>query len=302
MSFTSEIKAELFEITNAKKHCRLAELTAYINTLCAVDVSKREMLFVSDEKRHIEKIARLLGELFDFVPGITEKTGTYIIDIKSPMQVMRILAVTSPLSVLENESLINPRIVRQDCCKGAYLRTAFLINGFVTDPSKNYHLEFSEKEYAHAYGIKQILSELGISAKITERKNRFVVYIKDSEQISDLLGIMSAHLSLLKLENIKVYKEVRNNINRKINCETSNLQKTINASLREVKAINLLIKDGVFKDLSPKLKEVANLRLENTDLSYQEIGRLLEPPLGKSGVYHRLQKVINIAEKSGRKL
>lgn len=292
MSYTSEIKDEIFENPTVSTHCRLAELSAYINTLCVADTSAREMLFVCDDKRNADRIKKLIGDLFGYEYTPEKIRETYVIRIDEGEAVMRILSLAGSFSRFENDSSINPSLIKRNCCKGAYLRTAFLVNGFVTDPSKNYHMEFSEKEYAHAYGLKQLMAGLGIYAGITERKNRFVVYIKDSEQISDLLRIMSAPLSLLKFENIKIYKEVRNNINRKINCEMSNMQKTISASVREKNAIELLIKKDRYRELSPKLKETAELRLENPDLSYQELGALLNPPLGKSGVYHRLQKII----------
>ncbi|MCD8090563.1 MAG: DNA-binding protein WhiA [Clostridiales bacterium] len=298
MSFTSEIKDELFENLSKKIHCMTAELACYINCLCDYNTGglRSGMLFVCDDKRHAERITALIRNLTGCEAELSlNKTAS--VKVREGAAVLKILTAAGIFQGFDSESPINPEIVAKDCCKGAYLRTAFLINGFVTDPRKNYHMEFSEREYGHAYGLKALINSFGISAKITERKNRYIVYIKDSEQISDLLGIMSAHLSLLKLENIKVYKEVRNNINRKNNCETSNIAKTVKASVREQRAINSLMASGDYKSLSPKLKQAAEARLENPDLSYAELGKLFNPPLGKSGVYHRLQSILKLAEK-----
>ncbi len=299
MSFTSEIKEELFQKENVKTHCKTAELSAYINNLCVFDPKnpRDPMVFICDEPRHAERIKKLVYDLAE-VSVTPQKAGdTTVIKIEDTPSVIKILTLSgSYLKPYLGESPINPQITKKDCCKGAYIRTCFLINGFVTDPVKNYHMEFSDRDYSHAYGLKELITSLGIAAKIIKRKNRYVVYIKDSEQISDMLGITSAHLSLLKLENIKVIKEVRNNLNRKNNCETSNIAKTIKSSVREQNAIKVLRDTNRLKNLSPKLKEIAYLRLENPDSSYTELGRLLSPPLGKSGVYHRLQNIIKLAE------
>lgn len=299
MSFTSEIKEELFEKVNTKSCCKRAELACYINCLCAYDTDniRRGMVFVCEDKRHAERFAFLTEELTGLKGELCGNKNRLSIKITDSGAVLKILSAAGSFQGFDSDSPINPKTVKKDCCKGAYLRTAFLINGFVTDPEKNYHMEFSDREYSHAYGLKSLINSFGASAKIIEGKNRYVVYIKDSEQISDLLGIMSAHLSLLNLESIKVYKEVRNNINRKNNCETSNIAKTIKASVREQNAVKSLTASGRFKTLPPKLKTAAEARLENPDLSYAELGKLFDPPLGKSGIYHRLQKIIQIAEK-----
>ncbi len=299
MSFTSEIKEELFNTFPTSSHCMIAELSAYVNHLCVFDERQRggSAVFYSEDLRHIKRIISLLKSVLGIDCEYKELKGpSYIVEIKEPMNVLKLLTVTGVFQGFDSESPINPKVVKKDCCKGAYVRIAFLINGFITDPGKKYHLEFFYTDYSHAYGLKRLLASFGMTAKIIERKNKFVVYLKDSEQISDLLKIIEAYLSLLKLEEIKVYKEVRNNINRRVNCETYNSGKTAEASVREQKAITFIIKSGFFDRLSPKLKETAEVRLENPDLSYAELGKLLEKPVGKSGVYHRLQNIVKIAE------
>ncbi len=298
MSFASEIKDELFEVYNKAQHCKIAELSSYINHLCDYDERnlRSGMFFYCDDERHAKKIARLIFEIFEYKCQYYENKNTYIIEISDSMLVLKILTVTGSLQGFDRESPINPVTVKRDCCKRAYIRTAFLINGSVTDPFKDYHIEFADREYYHAYGLKKLLEDFGIIAGIVERKNYYVVYVKNSEQISDLLNVMAAHTALLKLENIRVVKDVRNNINRKVNCETSNSAKTARAAARELKAIRFLAQSGRFRELSQKLKETADLRAEFPELSYAELGRRLNPPVGKSGVYHRLQKIIEIAE------
>ncbi len=299
MSFTSDIKKELFDVFPTSSHCMIAELSAYVNHLCVFNEDGRggPAVFCSEDQRHIKRILRLLKSVLDIEADVRElKSGSFAAVIADPMNVLKLLTVTGVFQGFDSESPINPKTVRKDCCKGAYIRVAFLINGFITDPGKKYHLEFSYSDYSHAYGLKNLINSFAISAKIINRKNKSVIYLKDSEQISDLLGIVEAHIALLKLEEIKVFKEVRNNINRRVNCETYNSAKTAEASVREQNAIAFIIRSGAFSGLSPKLRETAQARLENPELSYAELGRLLDKPVGKSGVYHRLQNIVKIAE------
>ncbi len=141
-----------------------------------------------------------------------------------------------------------------------------------------------------------LINEFGLNAKTIERKNNFVVYLKEGDQIVNLLNIIGAHSALLDLENIRIYKDMRNNINRIVNCETANLSKTINAAVRQIENIRYLESNYGLAKLSPSLREIAELRLKNPDASLRELGEMLEPPIGKSGVNHRLRKLDKIAE------
>ena len=169
--------------------------------------------------------------------------------------------------------------------------------GSITDPNKQYHLEFSVNDYDCIYTIQKIIASFGIYAKVIERKNYFVLYLKEGEQIVDMLNIMSAHKSLLEVENLRVVKDMRNRVNRIVNCETANLNKVVFAALKQIESINYISETRGLNYLPDNLKQIAQLRLDNPDASLKELAELSNPPVGKSGVNHRLNKICDIAEK-----
>jgi DNA-binding protein WhiA len=179
--------------------------------------------------------------------------------------------------------------------KKEFLRETFLSNGSINNPEKEYHLEIVSDSNEIALVIADLLKGYGIVAKVIEKKYNYITYIKEAESIALFLNIIGAHKALLEFENIKVTHEMNNQINRVVNCETANLSKIINASIRQIEAINK-IKDTVgLKSLPDNLREIAELRLKNPDIGLLELGSLLSPPLGKSGVNHRLKKIEEIA-------
>lgn len=167
--------------------------------------------------------------------------------------------------------------------------------GSISDPEKSYHAEFVSSRENHSKGISLLLKDYGITAKILFRKNNYVTYIKESEQISDLLALLGASNAVLEFENVRAVKETRNQINRVINCETANLDKIVDTSMRQINSIKILKKHKVIDKLPDHLKELAYLRLKHTNASLKELGEMLDPPLGKSGVNHRLRKIEEIA-------
>jgi len=177
-----------------------------------------------------------------------------------------------------------------------YVREAFIKSGFITDPEKEYHLEILFKNEKPADKVKQILNNFGINSKVTKKNNSIMVYIKDGEDISEFLALIGANNSVIKFEEIRVVKDTRNNINRLVNCETANLNKTVNAAVEQARDIELLKRNGIFEQLEDNLKEIAELRLKNLDASYEELGKMLTKPISKSGVCHRLEKISKIAE------
>lgn len=168
--------------------------------------------------------------------------------------------------------------------------------GSITDPSKSYHFEVTAATQSKAQQLQKIFSCFNIDAKIIQRKKYFVVYLKEGDQIADMLNVMEAHVALMNLENVRILKEMRNNVNRQVNCETANIHKSITAAGRQVADIELIKKVKGLDSLPDNLKKVAKLRLEHEDMPLKELGLLLEPPLGKSGVNHRLKKLGEIAE------
>ena len=181
------------------------------------------------------------------------------------------------------------------------VREAFIKNGFINDPNKDYHLEILFKTKEKAEKIKEIINSFGINIKLTTKNKSYMLYLKEGEEISSFLALIGANKAVIKFEEIRVLKETRNNINRLVNCETANLNKTINAAMSQIEDIKWLKDHKKFNLLDKDLQEIANLRVQNPDSSYEELGKMLLKPIGKSGVSHRLDKIRKIA-KEARKI
>ena len=176
------------------------------------------------------------------------------------------------------------------------IREAFIKSGSMSDPNKKYHLEITFKNKNKAEEMIQLLHNFGINARIIKRANEYMLYIKEGEEISNFLALIGANSSVIKFEEIRVLKETRNDINRLVNCETANLNKTINAAVKQIEDIKLIKKKNKFSSLPENLQEIADLRISNPDVSLVELGKMLSEPIGKSGVNHRLKKLSKIAE------
>ncbi|MDR1765247.1 MAG: DNA-binding protein WhiA [Lachnospiraceae bacterium] len=186
-------------------------------------------------------------------------------------------------------------VTARACCKRAFLRGAFLAVGSMSDPEKFYHLEFACPTQESALQLQGIISGFGPDAKIVPRKKSFVVYLKEGNQIVELLNVMDAGLGLMAFENTRIMKDMRNTINRQVNCETANINKTVSTGLRQADEIRLIMNNIGLASLPPSLREIAQLRLQNPDMALKELGESLDPPVGKSGVNHRLRKLSQIA-------
>lgn len=182
------------------------------------------------------------------------------------------------------------------CCKRAYIRGAFLSSGSIADPLKSYHLEIVTNSLERAEMIEKTINSFQVEGKTIQRKRNFVVYLKEGSQIVELLNVMEAHNALMELENVRILKDVRNRVNRKVNCETANITKTVSASVKQMQDIELLRTKLGLDNLPPNLEEMARVRVEYPDVALKELGELLNPPVGKSGVNHRLRKLSNMAE------
>ena len=201
-------------------------------------------------------------------------------------------------SFRDDYSLVSNMIVQSICCKKAFLRGAFLASGSASDPEKSYHFEIVVDSESKALELTEIFSEVGIKAKLIKRKNHYPVYIKESDEISEFLGLTEAHKALMNFENIRIYKDVKNKVNRKVNCETANIRKTASAAGKQLDDIYYLKNINKLEDLPDGLRELAKLRMEYPDATLKELGELLDTPLGKSGVNHRLNKISRIAEEN----
>jgi len=191
---------------------------------------------------------------------------------------------------------VNSNMKEDEQLARLYIREAFIKSGSISDPNKRYHLQIMFKTRKKADEILKLLFNFNIHAKIIKKDNEYMLYLKEGEEISNFLALIGANNSVLKFEEIRVLKETRNNINRIVNCETANLSKIINASTEQIKAINIIKKNKKFEELPEHLKEIANLRVEYPDISLVDLGRMLKKPIGKSGVNHRLKKILEIAE------
>ena len=197
----------------------------------------------------------------------------------------------------EEFHIVSPLIVQQPCCRRAFLRGAFLGAGSMSDPNKSYHFEIVCDSDVMAKQIQRLMCDFSMDAKIVRRKKSYVVYLKEGDQIADILNIMEAHVSLMELENIRILKDMRNTVNRKVNCETANIHKTVSAAVKQVEDITYIKNTVGLDELPEGLEEIAKVRLQYPEATLKELGDLLIVPLGKSGVNHRLRKLSNIAEK-----
>lgn len=311
MSFSSKAKSEICRTAPKKDCCKLAELAALIHTSGTIQFSGREKvnLKVSTENAFIaRRIYMLVKDLYNIQPEVLvrknrrlRKNNNYILLIPQQLAPRKILEDTFILYRDTDgntgiHSDISKELIKRRCCKKSYLRGAFLGGGSVSDPEKAYHLEFIAHSETYGNSLCELIQEFDLHAKMIERKNNYVVYLKEGEHIVNLLSLIGAHTALLNLENIRVYKDMRNNINRIVNCETANLSKTINAAVRQVENIAYLKEHLGFDRLPSGLREIAELRLNYPDASLKELGQMLKPPVGKSGVNHRLRKLEKLAE------
>ena len=192
--------------------------------------------------------------------------------------------------------MVNTVAIQNLCCKRAFLRGAFLAGGSVSDPEKSYHLEISSPGTEKALQVLNCAKAFEIEAKIVERRKYQIAYFKEGSYISDMLNVMGAHISLLEFENIRIVKDLRNDVNRKVNCETANMDKTVKAAIKQVEDSHYIMNTVGLDSLDDALADVARLRLEYQDTSLKDLGAMLSPPVGKSGVNHRLRKISQIAD------
>lgn len=285
MSFSAEVKEELSKHIGSARHCQIAELSAIMH-FCGQYGQDRDgnlMLgFQTENEALIRKGFTLLKKTYNINTGAVEKGE-------------KCDQLLSRFGDLKDG--VDPLVLKNACCRRAFLRGAFLCCGSISDPEKGYHLEFVCGSEEQAEQLKQVMAQFGIEARIVLRKRYFVVYLKEGAGIVELLNVMEAHVSLMKLENLRILKEMRNSINRRVNCEAANITKTVKASTRQVEDILYIKKHYGFSKLPDNLREMAEVRLEYPDAALKELGEYLDPPVGKSGVNHRLRKLSELADR-----
>lgn len=315
MSFSSDVKKELARNISAARHCRIAELAGMIGMVGHVDCQdgKPVRIVISTERSVIANtMSELIKKLFGLVPECSVKrtradSRVYKMVFNRQEDVERILTTLKIAKKTENSSgnvcgmdcqemHISGLVIQKDCCRRAFIKGVFMTSGSISDPEKGYHFEIVCDNPERAELISGIIHNFGIDSKVIARKRYHVVYIKDGTMIVDMLNLMGAYSSLMDMENIRILKDIANNVNRKVNCEAANLNKTVNAAVRQIEDIEYIIKVKGIHYLPDNLVELAQARLEARDASLKELGEMINPPIGKSGVNHRLRKISEIAD------
>ena len=309
MSFSGNVKDELAGHVNMARHCQIAELAAIFQFCARIEQgeNKESALVINAENEVIvKKCFTLLRKTFNIETSaykndgktgiLSEQTAIRITDSELVWNIFRTLKLVGDNDVFYGfGEPVNPILIKNSCCRRAYLRGVFLCVGSMSDPVKGYHLELVTDNERKAFQIQQIIREFELDAKIIRRKKYFVVYLKEGSNIVDFLNICEAHVSLMQFENERIVKEMRNSINRRVNCETANISKTVNAAAKQISDIRKIRDTIGFSNLPQNLREMAMVRLEYPEASLKELGGYLVPPVGKSGVNHRLRKLSEIA-------
>ena len=295
MSFSSIVKEELSKKISGARHCQIAELAA-IYSFCGSFVQKNkensyiffnfENVLVANKCFTLMKKAFTIYSGCDFVNQIAYDEKSLTISVNDKELCEKIQDAPESFSVTE-----------RTCCRRAYLRGAYLCGGSTTDPGKSYHLEIVCKNKKSADKIIELFETFDVDAKLVERGRYYIVYIKDSNKIVLALNVFEAPVALMEYENTIIMKEMRNSINRQNNCDVANLNKTVSAAQSVISDIKQLMGTAEYENLPDNIKEVAMLRVEYPDASLKELGEMLTPPLGKSGVNHRLRKLSEMARK-----
>ena len=310
MSFSGKVKEELAESYSSARHCQIAELAAFIGmcgtvvinsfNLCSIKIHTENLLVARKVFTLIEKTFNIKTDI-SVRRNIRKQTVSYAVIIRRHENALRILQATKMLeehqNCAEDVHAVDPLIVQQICCRRAFLRGAFQASGSMSDPNKAYHFEIVCSTEEMARQIQNLICSFSMDAKIVPRKKSYVVYLKEGSQIVDILNVMEAHIALMELENVRILKEMRNTVNRKVNCETANINKTVAAAVKQLEDITYLRDTIGIENLPEGLREAALARLANQDATLKELGASLCPPVGKSGINHRLRKLSEMADK-----
>lgn len=311
LSFSSRVKNELARHIETGRHCNIAEISALINICGEIffhEEKKISIKFQTENPAVARKYFTLIKKTFNINTEVLVRKNTqlkknkvyflYITNLYDSIKVLKATGlITEKDGIILKRKGIYPLLIKSSCCKRAYIRGAFLGAGSLSNPEKTYHLEFVNQGYNHSKDLQDLINVFNMDAKIIKRKNHYIIYLKEGEQIVDLLNIMGAHLALMDLENVRIIKEMRNNVNRIVNCETANLKKTVSAAVRQLEDIEFIENTIGLASLPKTLEEVARFRIKYTEASLKELGTMLNPPVGKSGVNHRLRKISVIADR-----
>lgn len=310
MSFSGKVREELAGNISTARHCRIAELAAFIGMCGTIAVNSFDQYSIKIHSENFlvaRKVFTLIEKTFNIKVDVSirrnikRQNATYSVVVRRHEDAVRILQAVKMTGgnadYISDIRPFSPLVIQQTCCRRAFLRGAFQASGSMSDPSRSYHFEIVCNSQAAAGQIQEIMDGFGLDAKIVQRKKAYVVYLKEGSRIVDVLNVMEAHVALMELENVRILKEMRNSVNRKVNCETANINKTVSAAVKQVEDITYLRDTVGFEHLPDNLAEAALARLEHPDATLKELGETLDPPVGKSGINHRLRRLGEIAEK-----
>lgn len=290
MSFSSDIKQELNNLKNlSNKETVKYELIGYLVS-GNIDIEKNYIEYTTESDYNINRFSKLLSNL-NIDHNIDVSGKIFVIKVRSKY-------LEDFITIDEGEICIDKKIIEENNNQEnsrAIIRGMFLGSGSINNPENKYHLEISFSNNRNLELAAEILEKLDIKVKNMVVKNKYYIYIKEGEEISKILALIGANKAVMKFEEIRIQREMRGKVNRLVNCESANLNKTINASVEQIAAINKLKQEGRYNKLNDNLKEIAELRLENPDMSLIELGKKLKNPVGKSGVNYRLKKIMEIA-------
>ena len=310
MSFSGKVREELAANIASARHCQLAELAAFIGMCGTIVINRFEQYSIKIHSENFlvaRKVFTLIEKTFNIRTDISirrnirKQSVSYAVIVRKHGDALRILQATKMIGehtdISDDIRPFSPLVIQQTCCRRAFLRGVYQAAGSMSDPRKSYHFEIVCSSPEAAEQIRDVICGFDLDAKIVKRKKSFVVYLKEGSQIVDILNVMEAHVSLMELENVRILKEMRNSVNRKVNCETANINKTVSAAVKQVEDITYLRDTVGFDKMPDNLVEAALARLENPDATLKELGEALDPPVGKSGINHRLRRLSELAEK-----
>lgn len=294
MSFSSDVKKELCTIEHSSDCCQRAE--AYGILYYGRTFGKEDISLTTDYDYVAERYISAISYLSTYTPEmIVSKSGKITINVDSYEARMEIL---NELGYSGNERTMRllTTNIENECCFGAFIRGVFLACGIITDPKIEYHLEFDVAFRTKSRDLIDMFEDFPVTPKQSDRNGVNIIYFKDSSQIEDILTVMDAQMSVMELIGEKILKDVRNNVNRKVNCDSANLRKTALAAATQTEAIEKLKSQGKFDDLPADIKELAQLRIDNPEMTLAELGASLSKPLSRSGVNHKLKKLTDMTK------
>ena len=305
-SFSAQTKEELLHTVPAHDGCIRAEMAAVIQVCGSLVLTQRGL--------HLELISdhpALVRRMFGYCKKMTGQSAQLLVRQNKRLNrrnsyILRligretVLGLLSQLGIWEDGMVQGtPRGVERTCCRRSYIRGLFLCCGSVTNPEKAYHLEWTLKEESLCQDLLALLEKEEISAHAVQRKNAYVAYIKEGDGVAEVLAMMGANSAILQMENARIVRQMRNKANRAMNCDTANINKTMSAAAKQQACIRYLVKENKFQSLSPALRMAAETRLAYPEATLEELGDLMEPRMGKSGVNHRMRKLVQLAEELG---